>query len=170
MEQNTSKQGPDRLQRLGLCHLKRAGYRTGTAARKCADRLNSTSSQRWVLSGNCGWGGRIRTYDTRYQKPMPYHLATPQHARAEAHWQSRLSIHKPAGGCNALTGFFTVQRPSPCGLCAGLIPFTTGGGGTGARKMSHTIQLSQICQELRGKALAFETVGGYKPQHQRYGA
>ena len=25
-----------------------------------------------------GWGGRIRTYDTRYQKPMPYHLATPQ--------------------------------------------------------------------------------------------
>ena len=24
-----------------------------------------------------GWGGRIRTYDTRYQKPMPYHLATP---------------------------------------------------------------------------------------------
>lgn len=28
-----------------------------------------------------GWGGRIRTYDTRYQKPMPYHLATP-HQRA----------------------------------------------------------------------------------------
>ena len=27
-----------------------------------------------------GWGGRIRTYDTRYQKPMPYHLATPQQA------------------------------------------------------------------------------------------
>ena len=26
-----------------------------------------------------GWGGRIRTYDTRYQKPMPYHLATPQY-------------------------------------------------------------------------------------------
>ena len=25
-----------------------------------------------------GWGGRIRTYGTRYQKPMPYHLATPQ--------------------------------------------------------------------------------------------
>ena len=25
-----------------------------------------------------GWGGRIRTYDTRYQKPLPYHLATPQ--------------------------------------------------------------------------------------------
>lgn len=25
-----------------------------------------------------GWGGRIRTYDTRYQKPLPYRLATPQ--------------------------------------------------------------------------------------------
>lgn len=25
-----------------------------------------------------GWGGRIRTYGTRYQKPLPYHLATPQ--------------------------------------------------------------------------------------------
>lgn len=25
-----------------------------------------------------GWGGRIRTLECRYQKPMPYHLATPQ--------------------------------------------------------------------------------------------
>ena len=25
-----------------------------------------------------GWGGRIRTYGARYQKPVPYHLATPQ--------------------------------------------------------------------------------------------
>ena len=24
-----------------------------------------------------GWGGRIRTYGTRDQNPMPYHLATP---------------------------------------------------------------------------------------------
>ena len=24
-----------------------------------------------------GWGGRIRTFDTRYQKALPYHLATP---------------------------------------------------------------------------------------------
>ena len=29
-----------------------------------------------VLSG---WGGRIRTYECRHQKPMPYHLATPQY-------------------------------------------------------------------------------------------
>ena len=25
-----------------------------------------------------GWGGRIRTYGTRYQKALPYRLATPQ--------------------------------------------------------------------------------------------
>jgi hypothetical protein len=25
-----------------------------------------------------GWGGRIRTCECRYQKPVPYHLATPQ--------------------------------------------------------------------------------------------
>lgn len=30
------------------------------------------------FSGKPGWGGRIRTYGTRYQKPLPYHLATPQ--------------------------------------------------------------------------------------------
>jgi hypothetical protein len=27
-----------------------------------------------------GWGGRIRTCECRYQKPVPYHLATPQQA------------------------------------------------------------------------------------------
>src|SRR5215475_12899392 len=25
-----------------------------------------------------GWGGRIRTYEWRLQRPLPYHLATPQ--------------------------------------------------------------------------------------------
>lgn len=29
---------------------------------------------------NVGWGARIRTWEWRYQKPLPYHLATPQHA------------------------------------------------------------------------------------------
>src|SRR5438045_5606111 len=29
-----------------------------------------------------GWGGRIRTCECRYQKPVPYHLATPQQAPA----------------------------------------------------------------------------------------
>ncbi len=26
----------------------------------------------------CGWGARIRTWEWRYQKPLPYRLATPQ--------------------------------------------------------------------------------------------
>ena len=28
-----------------------------------------------------GWGGRIRTYGTLYQKQLPYRLATPQQWR-----------------------------------------------------------------------------------------
>jgi hypothetical protein len=31
-------------------------------------------------SGKSGWGGRIRTSGCRYQKPVPYRLATPQYA------------------------------------------------------------------------------------------
>jgi hypothetical protein len=32
----------------------------------------------------CGWGGRIRTCAWRYQKPLPYRLATPQHVPGAA--------------------------------------------------------------------------------------
>ena len=39
---------------------------------------NFVRKRSWLLDLANGWGGRIRTYDTRYQKPMPYHLATPQ--------------------------------------------------------------------------------------------
>ena len=31
-----------------------------------------------LTSVSCGWSGRIRTYECRHQKPMPYHLATLQ--------------------------------------------------------------------------------------------
>ena len=34
------------------------------------------------LAREIGWGGRIRTCECRYQKPVPYHLATPQQAPA----------------------------------------------------------------------------------------
>src|SRR5260221_5201279 len=30
-----------------------------------------------------GWGGRIRTYECRIQRPVPYHLATPQYRDSE---------------------------------------------------------------------------------------
>ena len=52
------------------------------AVRHIGDRLAVLTSAN-LLEGMgffmfVGWGGRIRTYGTRYQKPMPYHLATPQ--------------------------------------------------------------------------------------------
>src|SRR6476661_4061083 len=31
-----------------------------------------------------GWGGRIRTYECRIQRPVPYHLATPQYRDSES--------------------------------------------------------------------------------------
>src|SRR5688572_29400181 len=39
-------------------------------------RPNHRSSVR--LHFPTGWGGRIRTYECRIQRPVPYHLATPQ--------------------------------------------------------------------------------------------
>ena len=36
------------------------------------------------IPGMCGWGGRIRTSGWRNQNPLPYHLATPQHAARRA--------------------------------------------------------------------------------------
>lgn len=51
-------------------------------------------------SGETGWGARIRTWEWRYQKPLPYHLATPQRA-APSRTRRRLSqqpsrpLHRP---------------------------------------------------------------------------
>ncbi len=41
----------------------------------CVRRI--PTSQIWVVIKN-GWGGWIRTNEWRYQKPLPYRLATPQ--------------------------------------------------------------------------------------------
>ena len=40
--------------------------------------LGSAPRPRALSDFEVGWGGRIRTYDTQYQKLLPYHLATPQ--------------------------------------------------------------------------------------------
>ena len=45
-----------------------------------------------TTSGRLGWGARIRTWEWRYQKPLPYHLATPHRGpglsrRRGAGWQ-----------------------------------------------------------------------------------
>ena len=45
-------------------------------------RQHCSNISPYKIWGVLGWGGRIRTYDTRYQKPLPYHLATPQQCRA----------------------------------------------------------------------------------------
>jgi hypothetical protein len=42
------------------------------------ERDNDVAGEEILISKN-GWGGRIRTHGWRYQKPLPYHLATPQH-------------------------------------------------------------------------------------------
>ena len=65
-----------------------------------------------------GWGGRIRTCECRYQKPVPYHLATPQHGqpvkpggRGAAY--SRKAPHEKGSGDAALRGgacFFESRR------------------------------------------------------------
>jgi hypothetical protein len=50
-------------------------------------RVGSDDHSAWaglkacLWAGNAGWGGRVRTCEWRHQKPLPYHLATPQHFR-----------------------------------------------------------------------------------------
>lgn len=47
-----------------------------------AMRCKMHSSLQLVVGSNVienGWGGRDRTCEWRYQKALPYHLATPQH-------------------------------------------------------------------------------------------
>ena len=51
-------------------------------------QISHLSQQKTAHKGRffVGWGGRIRTYECRHQKPMPYHLATPQ--QVFCFWQS----------------------------------------------------------------------------------
>ncbi len=38
----------------------------------------------------CGWGGRIRTSAWRYQKPLPYRLATPHQDQRLCHYPQQV--------------------------------------------------------------------------------
>ena len=62
-------------------------------------------------AGRNGWGARIRTWEWRYQKPLPYHLATPQQDRRAGHgprYVARLFT-----GCNgAAAASFHVHIPA----------------------------------------------------------
>lgn len=53
---------------------------------------------------NCGWGGWIRTNEWRYQKPLPYHLATPQRKEFER------SVQKTQILCYIYAKFFLLAR------------------------------------------------------------
>src|SRR5690606_12084425 len=46
---------------------------------------------------SCGWGGRIRTYGKRLQRPLSYHLTTPHRERGS-------KVGRNQGCCNRLTG------------------------------------------------------------------
>ncbi len=49
----------------------------------------------WLDIKRLGWGARIRTWEWRYQKPLPYHLATPQCA-GERRYRRRARAWQPA--------------------------------------------------------------------------
>src|SRR5438270_11897533 len=43
-----------------------------------------------------GWGGRIRTCECRFQRPVPYHLATPQSRFQAPRLDSRTAADRPS--------------------------------------------------------------------------
>ena len=77
-----------------------------------------------------GWGARIRTWEWRYQKPLPYHLATPQLRRCLA---------KAAEGCK------TENRSFCTPLSYGFARAGGRGGtlGKGASRKQHDASLRQ---------------------------
>ena len=44
-----------------------------------------------------GWGARIRTWECRYQKPVPYRLATPQQALRNLRGSGAYNARMPGG-------------------------------------------------------------------------
>jgi hypothetical protein len=44
----------------------------------CIGLVYQTQKPDIIVGCMRGWGGGIRTPECRHQKPMPYHLATPQ--------------------------------------------------------------------------------------------
>src|SRR3546814_20397032 len=73
------------------CERRRVRVRGGraqaglaTAQRRAANsrgRRATVTRARSAMETRIGWGGRVRTCECRYQKPVPYHLATPQPGR-----------------------------------------------------------------------------------------
>src|SRR5437762_7237010 len=87
-----------------------AGFepRGRTAASK--ERLEQVRTRNLVT---IGWGGRIRTCECRYQKPVPYHLATPQQAHPRMCGRGALIAKEWAKG--SVLARQSAKRRSPIG-------------------------------------------------------
>ncbi len=60
-----------------------------------------------------GWGARIRTWEWRNQNPLPYHLATPQHARNRGdHTGGQCHVNARRADTTGLSG--TAALPLRC--------------------------------------------------------
>ena len=75
-------------------------------------------------AAKAGWGGRIRTCECRYQKPVPYHLATPQqalpHMRGKAGAYSRTSRSREGRWRLAFADWSKGGSPRRCARLASL--------------------------------------------------
>ena len=89
MESSVSSQGSNNGQNSKSCEPDEAQGFEGNLGANLSLTKNTLCEPQNILkkqevrpqnltSVQCGWGGRIRTYECRHQKPMPYHLATPQ--------------------------------------------------------------------------------------------
>ncbi len=87
-----------------------------SAAKSRTAGLNSESRRRRGRRLKLpGWGAGIRTPEWRYQKPLPYHLATPQcRERAESYAIRARKATARTGP--VLTQFRPVRRPGSTGF------------------------------------------------------
>ncbi len=95
------------------CLETQRGGNLAGSAQKCG--MECGTAIRNQLSA--GWGGRIRTCECRYQKPVPYHLATPQQAHPLLCGEARLiAARTPEGRPNGRRS--AIRRMSDC-TCPG---------------------------------------------------
>jgi hypothetical protein len=95
-----------------------------------------------ILSLSCGWGGRIRTYEWRLQRPLPYHLATPQQNFTCCEKAIRAEIKTPARVCG---------RQARCANCCRR--HGAGSGSDLAPRMARHREAPGRYRSLRGAAI-----------------
>ena len=69
-----------------LAELSRAGWRRSSSASFSLDEPEKSRNLLLLIMWFF-WGGRIRTSECRLQRPMPYHLATPQSSPDNIFWR-----------------------------------------------------------------------------------